>query len=786
MKIAKRVLVGILAFAMLFSCLLVTSSATDGIDDTGSGSTVTIPDYADVLKYYDPLYSLIYDHEDFEDGAYEQPIYVLDAAKDYTKAEVLVKDDNSYLSILLGHILNPDARTNAAYRVDFDGELLDKVVIKASISAAHNESKGLYCPSCSFTTTDLSRSLCPSCSKDLVLKESKAPSIGVYITETDGLGTALVKFNFSTGTIAYYNGSDYVYVDGMTATEGAWYDVSIVCENAGYKLSVKNGDNVFEADSLVSSAYKFKAVNIGCGFADDNRDAIVMIDDVYVQAGIDDRNIGVDILSVTKSGLALLRDMLVSDLYDKETKLGVVEVFDTLTGKYGTLLVLDDESNVIISEIKSAMLTFFGDDLKVATDAINVAGTYSARLQHVEDNKYSADRVRALLLEVSTADYADVLLAYDAEVSDLDALKLSSEEFIAYIQDKIANESYVFSSTDYNVLKALVDETESIFLVDGETTYDPTYLPIAESLASYNAASNRYYSDLAKSKTFCENVAKAVPANDPLNTLTPEQFVEALAAYEIAAEIGFNNSTYPGMTEALVTFAGLSGLSEISIVAERFMDNVETADAAIYLFMKEEWLDKAEADLDANDLYPGVAQAKAKYNELRSWIENKKVSASEYIAAVNAIAGKSGQELVDAIAAATELKAEGDVQGYDGVLEANIALDNYKSVMELEASYATKFITLVNNIDDAKTLKERFDAINLATEAQGFANDTLAGVSDAKQKLVIATSLYDSQISESNDTFEGVANYAADLSGSATSLSDIIRYVIAAIKALFL
>ena len=201
--------------------------------------------------------------------------------------------------------------------------------------------------------------------------------------------------------------------------------------------------------------------------------------------------------------------------------------------------------------------------------------------------------------------------------------------------------------------------------------------------------------------------------------------------------------------------------------------------------MKEEWLDAAEPDYDlADDRYAGVKESKALYDALRLEIADTKAAADAYIAAVADISGKSGAELIEAINAALALKEAGNVQGYRGVADANIALDNAHKSQQLEVAYAEKFITLVAAIDDAETLEERFEAITLASNARGFANDAIDGVTAANAKLVIAISLSDADIAAINNSYESVVSNAGDLAAAATSLSGIIKTVASAIKAI--
>lgn len=795
MKIWKRVLIGLLAVAVLVSGLLVYSFA-DEILGPGEGDAVTpdepsdevIPDFADVLKYYDPEYSFLYDYEDYEDGEYDQSILTFENAAGLTKAEVKTVSGNSYLSITLGHILDPDARTNAAYSIALSENAISKVLINASISGSHEAMSGLVCPACGDTFEDLNKTLCQKCGAALELVSSEAPAAGIYVSDESGLGVALVKLDFKTGKVSYYNGSEYAIADGFTATEGKWYDISVTYNASGYEFSVTDGENTYIATDVNSPVFALKTVSVGCAYVDDNRGCTVNVDNVFVQGGLDNRTVGVDVAAKTAEGLELLVSMLGGD-YSTETKLAVVGVYDELVGKYGDAIVRNEDVDRIFAELDVELLNFFSSELNKANAAINKSAKYAVRLQHIEANQYYADRVAALLEKLSSTDCEAMLSVFNAEKDTLAALDSESLRFGSYIRGVIATNVAVFSSEDYNELKTLVEGVEADYMVDGVYTFDPTHPDLTDVYSTYASASTKYYRYLESSKIFCENVAIAAAAEDPDANLSDVEFKACLDAYDIARDLNFENATFPGMADALVVYRNLVSLGEISRVAELFIDYIATAEQAIYIFMKEEWLDLAAEYIDAeantpNPYYPGVTEALAKYDALRESVNAKKAAADAYIAAVNNIDGKTGDALISAINAALALREEGNVLGYDGVTEANIRLDNANSSEALKNAYAAKFITLVGEIDNSASLEVRFAAIKAARDAEANADVSIAGVSAAKATLRDAINAYSADINAVNSSYSEVAENAGVISGAATSLSDIIKIVVSAIKAI--
>lgn len=787
MKKTKRILTCLLAVLMLVSSLVLSSFASEGGVEEGAG----IPDYKDVLKFYDPLYSKLYDDESFDDGVYGGSIMLMESAKPYTVAEVCGTEDK-YLAIKLGHILNPDARTNAAYAVDFDGASLSKVVVRADISATHNDRSGKVCTSCSYSTDSLAAVLCPLCGSELATVSSKAPTVVVAIAEGAGVGAPLLAFNFADGCVSYYDGASTSYVDGLVINEGSWYSVEVVCDSTQYKFEITDGENVYSAEAVNSPAYSITSVNIGARYVDDPRESVVMLDDVFVQAGIDDRNTGVDLYAETNEGLALIDSLLRDATVSAEIKNDVISVYDALTGVYADKLAVNTEGEALLAAVRVAMVDFFAEQLKLATDAIDVNAAYSARLALIDENAVYADRIADMIASTPSDEAADLLLIYNNEKAALQLLAENSESFIAYIAEQMADDPALFATNDYSDLKAFVDATDAIYKgADGNVTYSSTYPTIKDALASYLVVETRLYSNLAKSEAFCEDVAKAKLGEEDLlkaeadRVLSDEEFMACLAAYGEASNAMFTDTSYPNVALALSDYESLVNIKNISTVAERFISNVETAKQAIYIFQKESWLDNAHPDYEsADNRYPGVREAKELYDALRADIADQKAAADAYIAAVSALDGKTGDELIAAIDAALALKVKGDVQGYPGVTEANIALDNIHKSQQLEVAYAEKFITLVANIKDAVTLEERFVAISLASEARGFASDKINGVAAANAELVAAMSLYDADIAAINASYESVVSNAGDLAAAATSLTDMIKLVASAIKAI--
>ena len=795
MKIAKKVLIGLLAVAVLVSGLLVMSFAEDN-ENTGSGSTVIIPDYADVLKYYDPLFSTLYASEDYESGSYEHEVFVSRGSASNFETGIKSNAGDEYLQIKLGHILDPDSAVDVAYRVNL-GETIDTAIFSADIAASHDVVKGKICPQCGNTEIKLSVALCSSCGATLETVESDAPVLSLFISQTEQIGAALITFDYNNGRVSYTHGDAYFTVDGLTASENQWYSVSVKFDKTKYSFvitTVVNGETkTYAVEEIASPINTFSSVAVGVEAKSDSRCGIIKLDDIFVQRGIDNRTVGIDVAAKTAEGLATIRDLILNAGVAYDVKMGAIAVYDELTSVYGDKIVHSEAVDNLLVELEDTLLKFFGDTLISLADSIDSSANFTNRSKFVTESQYIIDRVSALVTE-EDAVYNDALAAFEAEKETLAVLETNSLSFLAYLREYVEYYMHILASNEYEILMDFVEMTEATFEPGGVKSYDPTHPELKDTYAIYSVTAANYHNGVKNAEIFCANIgiaaeAEAALAEDFTGEFTAEQFAASLAAYDILVDLNFTNETFPGMAEALEIYEGLNNLRQVSDIAVRFIDYVDTAEQAIYIFQGEEWLNLASQYIDAsknspNPYYPGIEEALAKYDALREEINDKKDAADKYIKAVNDISGKTGDALIAAIENALALREAGNVLGYEGVSEANITLDNAKSSEELRVLYAEKFIALVDAIDEDADLETRFEQLYLAKQAEAKADATIDGVAEAKNLLKNASIAYSATIAEVNGSYTGIINNATGIAVSLTSASNIAKMIISAIKAL--
>ena len=134
------------------------------------------------------------------------------------------------------------------------------------------------------------------------------------------------------------------------------------------------------------------------------------------------------------------------------------------------------------------------------------------------------------------------------------------------------------------------------------------------------------------------------------------------------------------------------------------------------------------------------------------------------------------------------LQQTGNVIGVEGVTEANIALNNMQSDLELTVGYKTQFANLVSQLLGESDNAAKFDIALDALEAVGNA-EKYEGVDSAdKAKLDSAIAEYNAKIAALNAGFAAANDVACNtVSASSGSSSDnaSVGMVIAIIKKFF-
>lgn len=814
MKLAKKVFIGLLVVALL------TSLVAFGISADASE-----PGYDDILKYYDPATSTVYFDEDFEGATFEGEIF--NGADDKLASRVEVSgDDDKYIDMISGPITNSAALGDMLFVVnptDAEGNAvkLGTFVFDTAIKADHATRAHLVCAdACGFDRSynDVTGlpSVCPDCGAELHSNASRPPVVRIFVGEqahAEGsiAGTALLLFDFENEVVLRYDGASYTEID-FEIKEGNWYNVHIVYERNVFALTITDAANTkktLTVEDMITPIHSVGSLKIGYSSTAsvDGRDSIVSVDDVYLQSGNDYRQTTPEELEeLTRAALTKLKDMLYDGAVDIATKYKVVAVYDTLVDVYG-YTSLDAEVVATIEAIEAQILDVYAATLEEAVAGINTALSYNERLAYVERYAECAERIRSYVAADATIEIAATLAEYDAEVADIASEKQNSEQFIAFVQQWM-DAMYDFYSEDYTVLEQFYSAAKAEFYDEesGTYAYNSTYPGIATAFNNHVLVRTKFERMQTLSRAFVDAVtalkaaageydaAKAAydavdPADADALALAAAALSEAqaarLAAYADSKANAYDNITCPGVTDAIAYYEAQTELATIGEKAEEFLAVMRQAVAAINLDAKEAFLDAAELLLSNVVVeYPGVEDAKIQYSALRQSIVDSRQAAADYIAAVNALEGLTGDALVEAVENALLLKKTGNILEIAGVVDANITLDNiYSSLLYADAA-ANKFITLVASIDANATLAERYAAIKAADEARDVPNPALPGVSEAASTLDSMIAAYDADIEAINASFAGAVKVGADFVGAPVTLPSIGAMVISFIKSI--
>ena len=337
------------------------------------------------------------------------------------------------------------------------------------------------------------------------------------------------------------------------------------------------------------------------------------------------------------------------------------------------------------------------------------------------------------------------------EKSELAVIQAHSESFIAFIS------TYDPEEKDYYALNAFYEQAIS----DLYTKRALEYEGMAECTAIY-----------------VELVERVLTMNADVY-----EFVNHVTTMEFAASFGYLYAAYVDATESYYKYGepgvinpGLDNASHPEINAkieyyllkapfiqakakecDDFIAIIDEAKNTSYYTSLVGKLEEAVPYLDLiqND-YPGIAESLALYYALGESVANAENASEAYIAAVKAIEGKTEfYAKKTAVEAAAVLKAHGDVLGYEGVTEANIALAEAEADINFREGNSTTLISLVEQIKAAKTLSEKRGLIRLANAHVEGADDGYTGVTEAKAALAEAVKSFEAAVNQAN---KGVAD----------------------------
>lgn len=772
MKSTKRFLVLLLAFALAASCFAVFALASEAEEEYN---------YLDMLEYYETGH---YVNEHFNTEGLSQDTVFADSSKEFALPEA---------GVAFTH--NAEAGTGV-----FGGGL------SATVLTVTPESVGNF--GLNMKAKNISGGRGSSIRLQLVNDLGKYDYIDVFAVYNNTLEYATVKADPDTGKLkgAVETVTDTAFADD-TDGNGAFFTVEFFYDKLsgnkasftvnGVDYALDLGSYSYKQVRLIFTSCEFDYLEMYSGsfqrrlvdFENDVAEHLVRLYDLYwfeededniakyIEAGA--KVLGLYGLDLTKVDKDVLH--IDTEAFSQYTPDRYMDDINTFTGialkEYGNLAA----ERFVTDTDKLAGITDYGEKLALYTELYNFEKIITT-IETVYSEKVTLN-TEASLIEEKRALLAEAYEWLETEkantVHSFETVKTSPDPFSATYK-----ELYDFYQLykDYPICETYFDETHSASDVKA------AYLR-AETLKS------EFLRLDSMAKIFAENV--------PVAADTDLTFGERYVAFEKAKNNVFTDSTYDEFltdtTVALLNEAYNSIKDYFTVPAEtadKFLAKMNEAKATMSYSVMESALDEAEPYLSiVEPTYPGVAEAKTLYTELRQKISDAKTAAEDYIKAVLAV--RAATTVADKKAAIAIAKEKGvlgndvslDVSVVEGeetytVLSANVILSDEESKIVLEETKNANFIKAVEAIETKTTLAEKRAAIFKAIELQETADKKINEVSNAIADLSAAIDAFNAEVNAANNESDECTEAAATVVEK-TVLTKTAADIVAIIKKLF-
>lgn len=798
MKLAKKLLVAILALALLASCLVLAVSADGAVDPADRFRVEQFDDPTDILEYY---VDDIYLSQGYDDQTVNEDYYTATRDQNYHAAvEEFVADasDDGYVySVEL-----PYQRNNKYELGSNKGEVFtEKVFITLEICFDETSAYDL--------TYDIKVGVEGNSSRFSILKFdfSAMRSTGVPVISYVDWDNGISAFGSTVVTVPAY---DAETGEGFTPATGVWYEV-VICYNGEedssyfeitgddgsyYKLTrelagakgvwgfavqatfeatsngyysynctasscKKHNANLANAANLTEDDEEYACINGTCRVAASAKYSIDNLE-IYEGSFLRDTTDAEAIKALTITTLEDLEDYYLADDVTREEKLEIAEVLNTLYSLPEE--TFSSDLRAILPDVNTYIYETYLNELSIRVSEIDAEANYYDRVAHLENSvKYfydiipTGDALAALESAVPgiTESAATLKAAYDAELTALETIKSESEAFIALMG------GYDVASRDYEYIKALYLDGAGESYVNRSEDYLGV-LEANEIFAGLTVKYDRMISDvdafvagvdgMVASTTFGELYAAYYEAyksyvkygndgviNPDIDVDTNDKLLECYEHYENEAP------DIVAVAAECDAFNTLLVQAKASTYYPALCDLLEQAEAALVPVYGSE--DDFAYKKDYNNLEANYAL----YLALVQATEDTEDASEAYINSVNAIAQAQGfYAKRAAVDAALALKASGDNLAVDGVLEANLALTAAEAEINILEGNSTTFLLYVEKLEDADTLSERKELILLAAAIVDAIAEDYDGVASAIATLESETAEFTAEVNAIN------------------------------------
>ena len=758
MKMTKRIFIALLILSIIVSLAAFAVSA----DESGVN-------YDYLLEYYEEPVLL-----DYTFTSDVVPTLLVNSKDGITAT--YVDDENApggrYLSIAVppsnSFWEDATAKNNVYFNANVQDAPVDEFIVNMTVSGAKGTGENPQLPKIIISLADA---------------HCENSDLGAFH------GTTVVALDYRSGCFSYFkrgvdaegNARGTFTNTTFAISEGAWYNVSLVCDASENSASVTitnlaDETDVYTADDVYIPYTAVNNIRVGAHGTDgaSAHNSVMNFASLYAFGGTYNR-----VPSALQSDIEAAMLEMYAEFTSDEVDLPTKEYISEVAGKiYSYGFTTEDEVvKPAYEEMAAGIASYCSSKLAYYADNYLKVPTYAEKREFVNEALVYVDYVNNLDSEKIPASIADALAANLNRVIALDDLLYDvAAESVALVAAVGKNMSINYD--DYEAVKARLAQ------IGTYENADPTYEGTKDAYTFYRA--------LVTSKNTIERNGESFKEN--ANTLMfSEDFNERASAYLVCKshyDYFVENPTYEGISIALTYYNFCKEDMNTQLTAVKdFITYVNRADYADYISAKQENLDVATTCMrilaPETKTYVGYDAALELYTLVKAEIEEQIKNAKLYVDAVNALKTLTGDALTAGIAKALELQKNGNVLGAEGVSDANIELDKIVSKIELSVKYSDYFIGLVSAIEKATTTEELYKALKAAKKAEKDADPEYQSVKEASAKLAAAIDDYNNKVALANAEFAKANEVAANTCGIGKDVTPVADRVIALIKKFF-
>lgn len=777
MKNAKRILIAILAIALVASVFAFSVSAEDEIRFRGEG----IKEFDDILEFYEleEFINLDFSESEWTAKLWRDNDHTSSSQKHYRDMvlETIIdpSDENNMLLNTeiqygkgTGFKVEPEAGSSAtsiakqlmiSFDVKFDENCVNNMYFDVKVGLPNRSSAQVLrfdfrpsdnndTPTVQYVLWDAKQG---SFDNKSVTVEDFVPAPGVWYsveisfnTVDDTSYTKICADGVEVLRIDYeIPGADGIkYVDISSKFNNTSYENACKSE-AAHNSNVANFHNLKETDS---------AYACGAGTCRASIYSRYCLDNLKIYEGSFARD-GKDRDAIAKLTLEDFRTFYESGTLTFEEKFALAQTLAKLYALDSN--VFTDEVASVLPEGPGYVNEIYATETVTRVNGLDKNADYYARYDYAHNYALMYDYLPANNELAGLPGMTDELIAslidareiIDVEKAELAVIKQQSEDFIALIQ------TYDPAVKDYFALNAFYDQATS----DLYTKRALEYEGMAVCTEIYEGLVERVETMNADVYAFVNHVT-TMEYSVSFGFLFAAYEDATASYYKYSSEggvinPGLDNSTHPQINDKIAYYLMKAPIIQAKAKeCDEFVAIMDEAKNTTYYTSLVGKLEEATPYLEViQSDYPGVSKAIAMYYALCESVSEAENASEAYIAAVKAIEGKTDfYEKKTAVEAALVLKALGDVLGYEGVKEANVALAEAEADINFREGSSTTLIALVAEIKVAKSFAEKRNLIRLATVHAEGADDAYIGVTEAKAALADAVASFEAAVNQAN------------------------------------